>query len=471
MSKNVTLQDLANEFYEDISTSTKVVRKTTYNKKIHTLRVSIDLIKEQVLPQLKGVSFDPIKVDEAIAKCVTSIYSNAEAKIAEQNSQSLETRYKTGFTFILKNPGENLSRATNNQDFEVIVASNTGKGSAFDQTNKLKASSEATLSKTLEKLTGVTVKFDLGHEKSVAEHHRDEAIARFFGGIKQAKIRVPKAIREKLSYKILYEVNVEAVKTKKATSKYIAKLTRKFPELAEVVRRNPGMTDLMISTIAEDWASNQGKGASSEQKFINAARRAAKDVTNRINIIKVTSSPSDLDRVISVLVNTSLDSGARLGKGTKKPAKIQNYSKKANKSEEKERTISLIANGTASSVVSPKIKTKAATRSSSTNWSSLIAIINEKLPERVARNMSGPGLVFRTGRFAESTKVVNVQTTKEGYPSIVFDYQRDPYDVFDKTLGRSPWNTPARDPRALVDRSVREIVQEMAIGRFYTRRA
>ena len=106
-----------------------------------------------------------------------------------------------------------------------------------------------------------------------------------------------------------------------------------------------------------------------------------------------------------------------------------------------------------------------------TNWASLISIINAKLPERVANNMGAPGLVYRTGRFANSTKVVNVETTRDGYPSVVFDYERDPYDVFDRTNGASPWNTPARDPRALVDKSVREIVQEMAIGRFYTRRA
>lgn len=105
------------------------------------------------------------------------------------------------------------------------------------------------------------------------------------------------------------------------------------------------------------------------------------------------------------------------------------------------------------------------------NWSSLIAIINKKLPEQVANNMGAPGLVYRTGRFANSAEVVNIEQTKDGYPSVVFNYQRDPYNVFDRSLGRSPWNTPARDPRALVDKSVREIVQEMAIGRFYTRRA
>lgn len=105
------------------------------------------------------------------------------------------------------------------------------------------------------------------------------------------------------------------------------------------------------------------------------------------------------------------------------------------------------------------------------NWYSLLGIINRKLPEQVAKNMHAPRLVYRTGTFANSAQVVNVETTKDGYPSIIFDYQRNPYDVFDKSKGSPPWNTPARDPRALVDKSVREIVQEMAIGRFYTRRA
>jgi hypothetical protein len=108
---------------------------------------------------------------------------------------------------------------------------------------------------------------------------------------------------------------------------------------------------------------------------------------------------------------------------------------------------------------------------SRTNWLSLMSIINRKLPEQVANNMRLPGLVYRTGRFANSAEVVNIETTKEGYPSIVYNYQRSPYDVFDRTFGKSPWNTPARDPRDLVDKSIREIVQEMAIGRFYTRRA
>jgi len=130
-----------------------------------------------------------------------------------------------------------------------------------------------------------------------------------------------------------------------------------------------------------------------------------------------------------------------------------------------------------SSGLEKRIKVKSSNRSnkveapSTTNWLQLLPMINSRLPNVLAKNMNSPKLNFRTGRFAQSAKVVNVEQTREGSPSFVFDYERDPYDVFDRTLGRRPWNTPQRDPRALVDQSVREIVREMAIGRFFTRRA
>ena len=36
--------------------------------------------------------------------------------------------------------------------------------------------------------------------------------------------------------------------------------------------------------------------------------------------------------------------------------------------------------------------------------------------------------------------------------------------------GSEPWATPERDPRKLIDGSIREIAARLAIGRFFTRR-
>ena len=36
--------------------------------------------------------------------------------------------------------------------------------------------------------------------------------------------------------------------------------------------------------------------------------------------------------------------------------------------------------------------------------------------------------------------------------------------------GKAPWASPQRDPRRLIDQSIREVAAGLALGRFYTRR-
>ena len=107
---------------------------------------------------------------------------------------------------------------------------------------------------------------------------------------------------------------------------------------------------------------------------------------------------------------------------------------------------------------------------SGTSLAPLLALLNAKLPETVARNMGPPGLENQTGRFASSVRVTDVSRTAQGFPSVGYDYQRNPYQVFEMGAGRPPWATPDRDPRKVIDASIREIATQLAIGRFYTRR-
>ena len=83
--------------------------------------------------------------------------------------------------------------------------------------------------------------------------------------------------------------------------------------------------------------------------------------------------------------------------------------------------------------------------------------------------MREPGLVNRTGRFAESVKVTEITQTPKGFPSIGYTYQRNPYQVFEEGSAGN-WSNGDRDPRDLIDKSIREIAAHFAIGRFYTRR-
>ena len=100
----------------------------------------------------------------------------------------------------------------------------------------------------------------------------------------------------------------------------------------------------------------------------------------------------------------------------------------------------------------------------------MIAMINKKLPRVIRENMQQPALQNRTGRFADSVKVTEVVQTPKGYPSVGYTYRKNPYQVYEMGRGDERWATPERDPRKLIDRSIREIAAEMALGRLFTRR-
>jgi hypothetical protein len=84
--------------------------------------------------------------------------------------------------------------------------------------------------------------------------------------------------------------------------------------------------------------------------------------------------------------------------------------------------------------------------------------------------MQSPELVNRTGRFAESVRVTDIIKTPKGFPSVGYTYQANPYQIFEDGKGSAPWANGERDPRSLIDGSIREIAAKLAIGRFYTRR-
>jgi hypothetical protein len=121
----------------------------------------------------------------------------------------------------------------------------------------------------------------------------------------------------------------------------------------------------------------------------------------------------------------------------------------------------------------PRLDTKPATATASRGKRSrvsLLTLLNTKLPEEVRKRMTYPRLVNRTGRFASSVTAVSETRTPQGFLSIAYTYQRSPYQVFERTLGRAPWNTPERDPRDLINESIRAIAASVMTERFFTRR-
>jgi len=114
-------------------------------------------------------------------------------------------------------------------------------------------------------------------------------------------------------------------------------------------------------------------------------------------------------------------------------------------------------------------KSKSATEQQGASLYRIMALINDKLPETVRKNMGSPRLENQTGRFADSVEITEVIQTPQGMPSFGYSYRKDPYSVYETISGSSRADSD-RDPRKLIDASIREIAAGYALGRFYTRR-
>tara|TARA_B100001250_G_scaffold15210_1_gene13296 strand:- start:13787 stop:15094 length:1308 start_codon:yes stop_codon:yes gene_type:complete len=152
----------------------------------------------------------------------------------------------------------------------------------------------------------------------------------------------------------------------------------------------------------------------------------------------------------------------------KKKAVINEKNKSSQKGKQKQkRKIKAVRDG---GLPASLTKLKAKKSSQGFNQLSLLALINKKLPKTVQKNMRPPALQSQTGRLARSVELKDVTTTRQGFLSFGYTYEKDPYQVFEVGAGAAPWASPQRDPRRLIDRSVREVAAELALGRFYTRR-
>ena len=122
----------------------------------------------------------------------------------------------------------------------------------------------------------------------------------------------------------------------------------------------------------------------------------------------------------------------------------------------------------AATIIRKRSTRKRQTASATTpNLGAILGILQDKLPQTVAKNMGSPRLNNRTGRFAGSVQVTDMAVTAKGFPSIGYTYIKRPSQTFE-TGGEQ--GSADRDPRTLIDASIREIAAGLAMGRFYTRR-
>lgn len=217
-----------------------------------------------------------------------------------------------------------------------------------------------------------------------------------------------------------------------------------------------------ILTYQEAWV-NQGQSGT-EAELFKAFERAIKDITTDENSLSLS------EQVASVIFHNTAGKPQKNKKttGRKNKKEKSKNTGQANKTFKRQTAVKVNkGTGLTASALKPKVR-KA--KSSGSTLFGLVALLNQQLPNTVRKNMGPPGLESVTGRFANSVRVTDITKTAKGYPSIGYTYRKDPYQVFEVGMGRAPWASTERDPKKLIDRSIREIAANLAIGRFYTRR-
>ena len=182
------------------------------------------------------------------------------------------------------------------------------------------------------------------------------------------------------------------------------------------------------------------------------------------------ASPSPKDLISTLAVNMILKSYQDL-KGPGITVKVNKRTKKVQKRAEQVSKLGVLGKqkklSKSSSIKQPKGRpsesAQRSIQSKETDFSpiSLMTLLNRKLPDTLLANMTEPALVNRTGTFRQSVKVSNVVANNQ-YPTVQYKYQQDPYKVFEQDSDR--------DPRKLIDKSIREIAAQVMRGRFYTQR-
>ena len=256
----------------------------------------------------------------------------------------------------------------------------------------------------------------------------------------------------------------------KQDSTDLAKFVKQvFVDYRTVVDSNGNVSAEYVPVITfQDWFSNRGLDSKTEQFVKDSVTKFFEKTLVPGDIILLDGSKNLKDNIETQIVTTLV--GKKNSKNVKVTrrldSKIDKSAKKVKGSQNKTSKPKLSKAAKRGSVPKARVASRRTTESS-ISLLRFIAIINAKLPQAVMKNMKAPGLENRTGRFASSVQVTDVIPTPQGFPSVGYTYQKNPYQTFEPGFKQGSID---RDPRRVIDQSIRELASQLVTVRLYTRR-
>tara|TARA_A100001388_G_scaffold167284_1_gene124941 strand:- start:846 stop:2201 length:1356 start_codon:yes stop_codon:yes gene_type:complete len=445
------LKNVLKKVEKAIETNSTAYRRLVSDKKVHSITVSVQKITTQVKREMEsriGVEKGKLQktivdvIDIEVPKMVTGMYNdvkgyNNDAKFSEVS--------------------ELIGNATR---FTFVLAAKPGRtANIFNAFRKVKQDNQKVL---LKKLRAAIRKLNKGR----TEGNQIRQIGRNFLDIGHQDGSAVSTQRKQAAQAALFEFGMN---------------TQANPVISRFLKEVQDVVNLSISK--KDGEPVDIIEAELESKYLNRKRGGGVEKALALELAK------DLDKIMETFNASEYanlkGSDSKLEKATK--ALLNPFAKKAAANPKIKTNFKSEKEKTSNTKVKAKPKKSKATLGGRKNLTtidktpifdtksrrsmfSFIAMINKKLPRTVEKNMRAPRLENQSGRFARSVEIKDVIQTRKGFPSFGYTYDKEPYQVFEVGKGLEPWASPDRDPRRLIDGSIREIAADMALGRFFTRR-
>lgn len=459
------------KLHNELSADSDFYRKHTTNKLIHIftyrsthIRKAIKVVLQEAIGQDEAVYNDQTfkkpfdKAVKALTKTLKQNFHKAhnpdEGIIVKDirggvSATFAEYEYKSG-----KNKGQSRSNydailnlyKDDLNDFyqEVLEILKTGGSKAVKgREGKRALQRQSSSSNAVRNLKGQSDVFNLGHQKlSNIEHFLNAGIHNALNEV-FTDTKIPANLEKELKTKFP-ELGAEAYKS-------ILK-----------VYKNAQAGEVQVSI--ESRLLNAKKGGSKEQQL----SRDLKAILLAMDVPNLDGSDSLVRAHRKKLVKAIADPYLKM-KGVKR-VKIEDTEIKESGSRSISHDVKTKNSKRKGSFGSKKtLRKKKEAKQTVPNLASILGFLNMKLPDVVAGNMGDPRLNYRTGRFSQSVRATDVSRTPQGFPSIGYTYDKANYGQFEKTSG-TRFADIDRDPRPLIDSSIREIVMQLGMGRIYTRR-
>lgn len=180
----------------------------------------------------------------------------------------------------------------------------------------------------------------------------------------------------------------------------------------------------------------------------------------KVDVTTLKASKSIKEVVEDHLVQTLLNGK---GEGYRERSKASYKKDVPSKSSRKTTKTTITSNV---SIKPPKVEKQTPIRNISGQFTSLpkiLAMLQGNINQQVASNMGSPRLNYRKGRFANSVRIKNVNKSDKGQWTITYSYMTYPYQTFEPGYAQG---SNARDPRALITLSIRELVAKEIGNKF-----